>query len=155
MVELIMVLLLLGILGGYAAPRIFNRADFDARGFHDEHLAYLRFAQKTAIAQRRTVCVSFDTSANTMTLAIARDPDLLSCSIPGTLIGPKGETLVKLERSSVSYSTTQAPTSFNFDALGQPIVSAGTGALQASQTFQIHGTSNTITVEGATGYVHE
>jgi hypothetical protein len=103
--------------------------------------------------------VSFDTSANTMTLAIAKlpppDPDAASCSNPVTLSGPKGETPVKLERSGVSYSTSQPPTSFHFDALGEPIVSAGTGAPQASQTFKIQGTSNTITIEGATGYVHE
>jgi MSHA pilin protein MshC len=33
--ELIMVMVLLGILAAYAAPRIFNRSDFDARGLHD------------------------------------------------------------------------------------------------------------------------
>jgi MSHA pilin protein MshC len=152
--ELIMVIVLMGILAAVAAPKIFSTSDFYARGFHDENLAYLRYAQKTAIAQRRTVCVTFDTGA--MTLAVASAAATTSCASAGTLSGPKGETPVTLTaRSGITYSTAQPPTSFNFDALGQPIVAAGTGAAQATQTFQIQGASNTITVEAATGYVHE
>ena len=154
--ELIMVIVLMGILAAVAAPKIFSTSDFYARGFHDENLAYLRYAQKTAIAQRRTVCVTFDTGASTMTLAIASAAATTSCASAGTLSGPKGETPVTLSaRSGIAYSTALPPTSFNFDALGQPIVAAGTGAAQATQTFQIQGASNTITVEAATGYVHE
>lgn len=63
LIELIMVMVMLGVLAVFAAPRIFNSDDFYARGFHDETLALLRYAQKTAIAQRRTVCVTFTSSA--------------------------------------------------------------------------------------------
>jgi prepilin-type N-terminal cleavage/methylation domain-containing protein len=54
LIELIMVIVILGVLAVFAAPRIFNNADFYARGFHDETLALLRYAQKSAVAQRRT-----------------------------------------------------------------------------------------------------
>ena len=54
LVELIMVIVILGVLAAVAAPRMFNSGDFYAAGFHDETLALLRYAQKTAMAQRRT-----------------------------------------------------------------------------------------------------
>ncbi|TAF71567.1 MAG: type II secretion system protein, partial [Curvibacter sp.] len=47
LVELVMVIVLLGILAVYAVPRMLNSGDFYARGFHDQSMAYLRYAQKT------------------------------------------------------------------------------------------------------------
>ena len=146
LIELIMVIVLLGVLAVFAGPRMLRSSDFYARGFHDETLAYLRYAQKTAIAQRRTVCVTF--GASSVTLAIASTAAVSNCSTAGTLLGPKGENPA---RSGVSYVST--PTGFNFDGLGQPLTTAG--AQQPTQTFQVSGASQTITVETATGYVHE
>src|ERR1035437_10071807 len=72
LIELIMVMVMLGVLAVFAAPRIFNSDDFYARGFHDETLGLLRYAQKAAIAQRRTVCVAVSTAAPaSATLSIA------------------------------------------------------------------------------------
>jgi MSHA pilin protein MshC len=119
LIELIMVIVILGVLAVYAAPRMFNSGDFYARGFHDETLGYLRYAQKTAIAQRRTVCVTFATSS--VTLAIASSPSTFNCAAADTLYGPKGESPVTLTaRPGVSYSTTLAPADFNFDGLVNP-----------------------------------
>lgn len=153
LLELIVVMVLLGILSVYAAPRLFNPSDFDAFGFHGETLSYLRYAQKTAIAQRRTVCVAF--SASTVTLVISATPATYDCANAGVLTGPKGESgpVMLSARPGVSFSGT--PTSFNFDGLGQPITTAGTGAAQGTQTIQVYGIARTITVETATGYVHE
>jgi len=154
LIELIMVIVMLGVLAVFAAPRIFNTGDFYARGFHDETLAYLRYAQKTAIAQRRTVCVAF--GANSVTLSIASAPATFSCAVPATLQGPKGETPATLTaKSGVTYTST--PTTFNFDGLGQPI--SPLGAAMARQTIQVANAAIpinvSITVETATGYVHE
>ena len=55
LIELIMVIVLVGVLSVFIAPKLFNSDDFNARGFHDQTLAFLRYAQKTAIAQRRPV----------------------------------------------------------------------------------------------------
>lgn len=155
LIELIVVMLLVGIVAIFAAPRILSSSDIDAYGFHNETLAYLRYAQKTAIAQRRTVCVGF--SASSVTLSVSSLPATYSCSTPGTLVGPKGEsgTVVLNAHSGVSFSTSSLPTAFYFDGLGQPITVAGTGAAQSTQTFQVSGVSRTITVEATTGYVHE
>lgn len=153
LLELIVVIMLLGILSVYAAPRLFNTTDFDAFGFHGETLAYLRYAQKTAIAQRRTVCVAF--SASSVTLTISSTPATYDCATVGALTGPKGESrpVTLNARSGVTFSSL--PTNFYFDGLGQPVTTAGTGAAQSTQTFQVSGVAKSITVETATGYVHE
>lgn len=151
LVELIMVIIIVGVLAVFAAPRMFDKSEVFARGFHDETLGYLRYAQKTAIAQRRTVCVTFGGS-NSLTLTIAANAATVDCSTAGTLSGPTGAAPVVLTaRPGVSY--TAPPTSFNFNGLGQPIT--GTGAAQATQTLAVAGVGRTITVEAATGYVHE
>jgi len=150
LIELIMVIVLMGVLAVVAAPRIFNSNDFNARGFHDETLAYLRYAQKTAIAQRRTVCVTF--GSNAVTVSIASAPATFDCAAAGALKGPKGDTPVTVTaKSGVAYAST--PAAFNFDGLGQPITSAG--AAVGKQTIQVTGAAQSITVETATGYVHE
>ena len=150
LIELVMVIVMLGVLAVFAAPRIFSSNDFYARGFHDETQAFLRYAHKTAIAQRRTVCVTF--TASTVTLNIASTPTTFNCVSAGTLVGPRGETPATLTaKSGVSFSAT--PTNFNFDGLGQPITSAG--VLMATQTVQVSNAGKAITVEAATGYVHE
>jgi MSHA pilin protein MshC len=144
----------LGILAVYAAPRMFNSGDFYARGFHDETLALLRYAQKTAIAQRRMVCATFDTTANTLVLTMENptlaSPAAVVCNVD--LSGPRGEVPAKVTaRSGVTYS---AATSLIFDGLGQPVSSARV-ALASNTTVKVANASNTITVEATTGYVHE
>src|ERR1035437_3175100 len=104
LIELIMVMVMLGVLAVFAAPRIFNSDDFYARGFHDETLGLLRYAQKAAIAQRRTVCVVF--AAGSATLSIASNAPTAStptptCSPSSSLIGPRGESSASIDRKSV------------------------------------------------------
>ena len=159
LIELIMVIVILGVLAVFAAPRILNTSDLYAKGFHDETLAYLRYAQKTAIAQRRTVCVTFP-STSSLVLAIASATATLDCSTPapGGVSGPKGDTASATLNAragyGVVYSGASAPAALHFNGLGQPMSSSGV-ALLASKTIQVVGVTNTITVEAATGYVHE
>ena len=44
LIELIMVLVIVGVLAAVVGPRVFVTGTFDARGFHDETLALMRFA---------------------------------------------------------------------------------------------------------------
>jgi MSHA pilin protein MshC len=149
LIELIMVIVILGVLAVFAAPRMFDTGDVNARGFHGEMLGYLRFAQKTAIAQRRTVCVSF--AGTTVTLTIAAAPATFTCAVAGTLSGPNGPAPATLTaKPGVAYAT--APASFNFDGLGQPITAAGAAM---PQIFRVAKVDSSITVEASTGYVHD
>ena len=153
LIELIMVMVMLGVLAVFAAPRIFNSDDFYARGFHDETLGLLRYAQKTAIAQRRTVCVTVSNAAPAAaTLSIA-STDAGACDM--ALVSPNktctvagiGSTVCINARAGISYSTGS---SLSFNGLGQP---------NASATFRVNtlagAAGNPIVVEAETGYVHD
>lgn len=156
LIELIMVIVMLGVLAVFAAPRMFNSSDFYARGFHDETLALLRYAQKTAIAQRRTVCVAMVMGSATPppmasgTLTIASTAGDASCG--PNLTGPTGQSPATVTaRSGVYFSVpTGLSTTFSFNGLGQP---------SAGQKFQVGTLSGTagspIIVEAETGYVHD
>lgn len=149
LIELIIVIVMLGILAVYAAPRIFNMDEFNARGFHDQTLALLRTAQKSAIAQRRTVCVSFTTTTATLTMASL--PATTDCT---TAVAMTGTTQI-IAKANVNYGTSAVPAipaAFNFDGLGQPIDS--TGAAQPQQTIKISNAADVV-VETGSGYAHD
>lgn len=155
LIELVMVMVVMGVLAAVAVPKIVGVSAFDGRGFHDQTLAYLRFAQKTAVAQRRTVCVSFTSTSVTLTIASAAGT--FDCSTAATLVGPQAESPVVLNaKSGVSIGLAGSgslPAAFNFNSLGEPISSSGTA--QATQVLQVSGAANLITIESSTGYVHE
>lgn len=138
LIELIMVMVLLGILAAYAAPRIFNRADFDARGFHDETLALLRYAQKSAIAQRRAVCVNLAATGVTMTM-FANNPATGTCAAAPALNPPFTPTGGTGLAGSVA--------AFQFSPLGATDQGAAITVTVPNST--------SITIEAATGYVHD
>ena len=132
-------LILLGILAVVALPRMFDRRDFDARAFLDQTAAALRYAQKAAIAQRRTVCVAF--GANSVTLTIRSTAGAGACDTP--LTGPAGGTPYTV-RAPGNVTFNPVPVDFSFDAEGRP---------DASQTIAIDGIAAMITVVAETGYV--
>jgi MSHA pilin protein MshC len=153
LIELIMVIVILGVLAVFAAPRIVNTGDFTARGFHDETLSLLRYAQKTAIAQRRTVCVSF--TPTTASLTMAADPSTTDCSTPtpSGLVGPRGETPAGIPSTARGITFNGTPSAFSFNGLGQPI--GATGVVLAAQTVIQISNAADVYVEANTGYVHD
>ncbi len=145
LIELIMVMAILGVLAVVLLPRL-NPQDFDARGFHDETLALLRYAQKTAVAQRRQVCVAF--TAGSATLSQAAAEGNVPCTAP--LPGPRGEVPGRVTaRSGVSYQTVPG-SDLVFDALGRPNAGLTLQVLAGATPL-----GRTITVEADTGYVHD
>ena len=149
LIELIMVIVLLGVLAVFAGPRIFDTSVFNSRGFNDETLAMLRYAQKTAIAQRRTTCVTF--TSTTASLRIASAAAVGICDT--NLIGPRGDTPGTINaKSGVTYSPT--PATVHFDGLGQSLDNSG-AVLTLARTITVTGSGKTITIESGTGYVHE
>lgn len=147
LIELVMVMVMLGVLAVFAAPRVFNRNDFEARGFHDQVLSTLRFAQKTAIAQRRTVCVAFTSTTVSLTRAAAAASNVCDPTLP--VPGPRGE-LVLTAPANVAF--TVVPTGFSFDGLGQ---SRPASVPPAARTITVVNAGRTIAVEEVTGYVHD
>jgi MSHA pilin protein MshC len=155
LVELVMTMLIVGVLAIAIAPRFFDRQGFEDRGFYDETVAVLRYAQKQAVAQRRTVCVSFST--NSVTLRIAANPEPATC-ITGApdastigLMSPTGVSpFVVTGRHSAGFATR--PADFKFSALGRPL-DANNNRIAAPMAIAITG-SGTIRIEAETGYVH-
>lgn len=136
LIELIVVITITVILAVSALPRFADTALFEERGFHDETMSLLRYAQKTAIAQHRTVCVSLNAAGVTLTIDTNTPADGVcntSPALPNTPRGGSGLT------SSVS--------SFQFTPLGSTN-QANNVTANISDTPQ-------ITIEAATGYVHE
>ncbi len=159
MVEMITVIVILGILAAVAAPRFFDRNVFDSRGYYDQVISTLRHAQKTAIAQRRFVCVSFSAVGVTpgnVTLSLGANN---SCGTP--LVSPSGITPYIISSNNASFSVIPALGAISFDCLGRPR-SAGstatcsdtTGILPGSTIVTITSYTPSIIVERETGYVH-
>jgi MSHA pilin protein MshC len=151
LVELIVVLMIIGILALAALPRFADRRTFEARGFYDQSLSMLRYAQKTAIAKRRNVCVS--TTATTISLSydtvLPDDGHAPNCGggalNPG-LPSPTGGIFSKSAPASVTLTVV----SFAFTSAGKPNP-AGVYTISVAATGE---TTRVITIDQETGYVH-
>ena len=141
--ELVVVIVVAGILAAAVLPRFAGNHGFEERGFRDETASALRFAQKSAIAARRTVCATF--GATQVSFRISSSFGATDCTIGSVLAGPKGGTLVVTGSGGASYSPI--PSSVIFDATGRPDG-------QATITVSTLPASLGITVEAETGYVH-
>jgi MSHA pilin protein MshC len=60
LVELVVVIVIMGIVAAFAAPRFFDDRTFLQRGFYEELAAALRYAQKLAVASGCPVRVEID-----------------------------------------------------------------------------------------------
>lgn len=135
LVELVVVLVLLAIVSAIAVPSLSGtRAIDDARFVHEVRDA-LRFAQRTAIAQRRNVCVGFTASSVSLTIAATSGG---ACT--AALAGPGGESPFTVTAANEGF--TVVPANFVFDPLG---------AASVGQTLSLPGAS--ILVDAGTGYV--
>lgn len=131
-IELVLVLVVAGILAAIAMPQ-FNQNEVNASWFYEQVKGGLRYAQRQAVAHRRTVWVLV--TANSVELCYtATNPCPLPDSVPDfataspyKLTAPAGVTL--------------NPLVFSFNALGQP---------SAGAPFVV----GTARVEPETGYVH-
>ena len=149
MIELIVVMILVGIMAAVVIPRFDTLTSFDARGYGDQIESWLRFAQKSALAKRRPVCVTLSAATDVAPVVRVGATNLSTCvqscdsTISTTLISPPGAF-----REAQGASLTGAG-NFCFDTLGRP---------SASQSLTLKDNTGavirTVTVEDETGYVH-
>ena len=141
--ELVVSIVVAGILAASVVPRFTGENGFEGRGFRDETAAALRYAQKSAIASRRLVCVAFTASA--VSARVASAAGAADCTAGSALVGPGGNTLSVSATGGATFSPT--PAALTFNAAGQPNagVSIGVSGLPGSLA---------IIVEAETGYVH-
>lgn len=159
LVELIMVLVIIGVLAVVAVPRFFDNSIFQSRGFADQVQSTLRYAQKTAIAQRRFVCVAVGANPASVTLTYG---DTANCGFD--LAGPSGSAPYSVSNNKVAITSPAAGNFISFDCLGRPRTVGNpaaacdtgnvVGVQTASQTVQVQGAA-AIIIEAETGYVHQ
>lgn len=145
LIELVTVIVIMGILAVVVLPKWNGNSGFDERGFRDRVVAGLRYAQKSAIATRRTVCAGFSAPPARVTIEISTANGAANCAVGVPLVGPDSAPLVVTAANGVSFAAL--PDNIVFDAAGRP----GAGAL-----INISGLdpSLIITVEAESGYVH-
>lgn len=130
LMELVLVLVIAGILAAFALPRLTD-SETRASWYVEQVRAAVRYGQRQAVAQRRTVYVNVQPAQ--VQLCYASD-----CSTLLTQLA-NGQPYVLPAPSSVTLSPVGT---FSFDALGRP---------SAGQSIVVGG--STITVLAETGYV--
>lgn len=165
LVELITVILLIGILGAFAAGRMVDRGGFDGRAYADQTASMLRYAQKVAIAQNRDVLVRLNAGGIALCYEAA-------CGAGQRVLaagaGNSGSATTKAICADATWACEAPPAGvavatnaqFYFDPVGKPISLTDTSPTAvptfAPLTVQItYGAlSRSIVIEHETGYVH-
>lgn len=142
LVELVMVIVVIGILSFYAVARMSQRSDSDAHGYAEQLASTVRYAQKAAVAQRRTIYVNVDSATARVWACL---DNALACTQP--LMAPAGGALNLTAPSGIALSTT-GTAQMSFDAMGRPSF-ASVVQLQISSTSA----NFTVRIEPDSGYV--
>lgn len=149
LVEMVVTLIIVGILAVFVMPRLFDMGTFDARGYHDQTLAMLRYAQKAAIARRTSVFVNVDQASRTICLTYAADP--ACASGVGVLNSADGRWFSRTAPNGVAFSNSH---SFSFSALGKPQPDVALSGPVIAFNIIYDGVPRPVRVERETGYVH-
>jgi prepilin-type N-terminal cleavage/methylation domain-containing protein len=138
--ELVAVLVIVAVLA-VSATSMFSRRGFDTASFADQARIQLAYAQKVAVAARRTVTVTV--AGNTISLAMCADG---ACGSTVPVPSPQGEpTFVRTAPSGV---TIGPDTAFTFRPLGDT-------SLASNLVLTVSGDgTRTITIQATTGYVN-
>lgn len=145
LVELVVVLIVMGIVAAVALPRLQRGNGFEERGFRDQVVAALRYAQKSAIAARRTVCANFTTAPSVLSVQISNAQGAANCAAGIALLGPDDRNLVIAATLPAAFAA--APISVIFDSAGRPNALANISFVGLPAAMD-------VVVEAETGYVH-
>jgi MSHA pilin protein MshC len=151
--ELVIVMVIVGVLSAVAVPRLFDQSEFAARGGRDFLASGLRYAQKSAIAMRRNVCVDIAGSTVAATIAAAPGSDQ-PCSSGAALAHPANNLAFADPANALpGGAVVTANASLVFDALGRPL-SAPAAPLAGALAIAVAGYPVPVTIEPETGLVH-
>jgi MSHA pilin protein MshC len=149
LLELVTVMIIVSILAIVAIPRL-SRGSFDEARLFDETEAALRYAQRTALASQRTICVTITSTSVTLKRRPAYDDNScgggdLNVPAPAAVDGASTYTVTRQGNASLSMTPLALPQTVYFDRLGKP-------SFASNQTLTI-GTRSMV-IEAETGYVH-
>lgn len=143
MIELISIMVVIGVLAAFAVPRMMDPTGFKSRGFYDQAQALVAYAQKIAVAQRRTNTTPIYVVIATNSIRVCYDA---ACNTPV----PDPNTGNALILNAPGGITLTPVTTFSFGNAGAP---------SAAVTIRVNSTgvgdiNRTFFVETQTGYVH-
>ncbi|MHB8471489.1 MAG: GspH/FimT family pseudopilin [Gammaproteobacteria bacterium] len=143
LIELIIVIVITGILASVAAPRFFERTAFDERGYYEDTLAALRYAQKLAVASGCEVQVTITATSYTL------NQHATNCTT-----GPFTRDVFNPGNPGAPYSKT-APASLRMTP-AQTFIFNGLGKSNAPASITLSGSADTrtINVVAETGFVY-
>ena len=151
--ELVIVMVIVGVLSAVAVPRLFDKSEFAARAGRDFVASSLRYAQKSAVALRRNVCVDIAGSSFSATIAAAPGSDQ-PCNAGVALIHPaNGLSFADPANALPGGAAVMANASVVFDAAGRPLA-APAAPLASVLTIAVAGYPAPISIEPETGLVH-
>jgi MSHA pilin protein MshC len=133
--ELVIVIVIAAILAAFAIPQ-FNLREIDATWFHEQVRSGVRYAQRTAVAQRRCVFVSVTPPQLSLLYGDG------ACAITATPVTDLATNQAFVLTAPTGVSLGAAPNPFSFNGLGQP---------SAAAVVSVDG--RTVTVNAESGYV--
>jgi MSHA pilin protein MshC len=174
LVELVVVMVLIGILGAVASARYFDNARFDASAYAEQTRSMLRFAQRTAVAQRRPVFVVFSANRIALCFNYRAAP---TCAGGNRVLAPSGANSGSIATkanclaapdwycegtpANLTYALLGGGGGyFFFDALGRPYAAAdpipGDTSSFTGLVVRISGDNlnHDVTISQETGYVY-
>jgi len=130
--ELVVVVVIAAIMAALAIP-LFNQPQIDATWYHEQVRAGVRYAQRTAVAQRRQVFV-----------LVEAGPRLALC-----YADPCGARVTELATGNIF--VLNAPTGLALSISASPLSFNGLGQPSSGATVNVGG--KLVTINAETGYV--
>ena len=146
MVELVLVLILLGILAGVAAPRFFALRGFQSDYYYDDVLSALRYAQRLAVASGCPVEFRITGGNFSLTQRQSCTTGSFSRAVPHPGTGAPGYT----GTAPSGLSVVAVPNPVVFDPLGRAL----DGSLNPSDVNVLVG-SRSIDVAAESGFAYD
>jgi MSHA pilin protein MshC len=156
-VELIAVIVIVGLIAAVSGPRFFDVNIFRQKGFYDETLAAIRYAQKYAVATGCAVQVVVAGNSYTLSqvaMGTYNLADYTACNTPDypTPIKDPTNTGNFTRTAPTDVTLTSAPATFVFCPRGDTSAGACTGTY-ANVNVTLNVNAQAINVRGETGFV--
>lgn len=139
LIELIVIIMIVGVLAVVAVPRFKGTNDFRARGYVDELVSAVRFAQRYAVASGCIVQIQINALNYSLT---TQDAD---CGFGTSVLAPTGGNFAGTVPNGVTVTGGAGPHSF--DALGDLAAGGGTVTVQGG------GSTYSFMITPVTGFV--
>ncbi len=161
LVELTVTIVVAGIIAAVAIPRFADQQGFQSRAFFEQVQEAIKFSQKAAIAQRRSVFISI-TASGVQACFVAACGGGGSYAVIDPTTGVAMSVTPTEQRNAsttVNFPVTLSPAmTLVFDGLGRPRSAAGVLLVRAT-TISVNSSAagdinRNIVIEADTGYVH-